>query len=423
MTVEELAAAIREYAASLGRPASKVGRDAFGAARPDVSRSREVRALWPLAKSLASDGEVSDLPMEAVPPGFRVAKVSTVTVDEDGNKQTVHAVSSDVPAVATMPAGMRLAGVTTAVRTDDGLIQWIKAKAEPESHAELLARVSAEVFASIQPRTWKVDPPASSSTDDLLAVYPLGDPHVGMLAWAPESGADFDLSICEDLMVAAARDLVLRGPRTKRGMVVNLGDFFHFDNAQARTTKGEHTLDVDSRAPKVLAVGLRIMVAIVDAALEHHEQVTVDTRIGNHDGHTSLMLSLALAAHYRSEPRVHIPPTVSHRAYYEHGACLIGTTHGDRAKPDDLASIMAAERPEEWGRTKHRYWLCGHVHHVQRKELPGCIVESFRTLASRDSWHAGQGYVSGRDLTRIVYHRSHGEVSRETVSVGALLGG
>ena len=116
---------------------------------------------------------------------------------------------------------------------------------------------------------------------------------MGLLAWAPETGADFDLSTVERLMVGAMRDLVHRGPRARRGIVVNLGDFFHFDNASARTTKGEHTLDVDSRAPKVLAVGLRIMVALIDAALEHHAEVTVDTRIGNHDAHTSLMLSLA----------------------------------------------------------------------------------------------------------------------------------
>lgn len=203
--------------------------------------------------------------------------------------------------------------------------------------------------------------------------------------------------------------------------MINLGDFLHYDNANARTTKGEHSLDTDSRAPKVLAVGLRIMVALIDAALEHHEAVEVDCRIGNHDAHTSLMLSLALAAHYRTEPRVTIPPTVSHRAYHEHGAVLIGTTHGDRAHGEDLAGIMAAEQPEAWGRTRHRYWLCGHVHHTRRQEYRGVIVEAFRTLAASDSWHAAQGYVSGRDMHRIVYHRRHGEVSREVVNVGALL--
>lgn len=53
------------------------------------------------------------------------------------------------------------------------------------------------------------------------------------------------------------------------------------------------------------------------------------------------------------------------------------------------------------------------------------IAESSRhwtdPLAAADSWHSAQGYVSGRDMHRIVYHREHGEVSREVVNVAAVL--
>lgn len=422
MTVEELTAAIRAYAASIGQPVAKVGRDGFLAAhKGKFTKNRDFDSSWTLAKSFASDGAVPAVPVEPVPAGFRVAKVTTTTPTEDGGRQTVHTVSAELPGVEVVPAGHRVREVSTMVRTEDGLPQWVKTSAKDETPAEMLARLSAETLAAIAPRSWTVPAPAEPSHDDLLAVYPLGDPHVGLLAWAPETGADFDLATCETLMVGAMRDLVLRGPRARRALVINLGDFFHYDNANARTTKGEHSLDTDSRAPKVLAVGLRIMVALIDAALEHHAEVEVDCRIGNHDAHTSLMLSLALAAHYRTEPRVTIPATVSHRAYHEHGAVLIGTTHGDRAQGEDLAGIMAAEQPTAWGRTRHRYWLCGHVHHTRRQEYRGVIVEAFRTLAARDSWHAAQGYVSGRDMHRIVYHRRHGEVSREVVNVGALL--
>jgi hypothetical protein len=343
--------------------------------------------MWTRCKSIALAGATPELPVEPLPAGFDLRRVSTY-VNADGETKG----------------------------------QWFIAGKRVESPDELLARIAADLPRTVPARDGTIAAPSSPAVADLMAVYPLGDPHVGMLAWAPESGADFDLKTCEALMVGAMRDLVLRGPRTERALVLNLGDFFHFDNAAARTTRGDHTLDVDSRAPKVMAVGLRIMIALIDAALEHHGSVTVDNRVGNHDGHTSLMLSLALGAYYRAEPRVEIPPTVSHRAYYRHGRTLIGTTHGDRAKGQDLESIMAAERPEDWGATRHRYWLVGHVHHTRVQEYRGCRVESFRTLAARDSWHAAEGYVSGRDLHRIVYHAQHGEQSREVVSVGALLG-
>lgn len=385
IAAEDFAKLISAYAEATGQPVVRVTRDAFRAAHRHLPWTKVTQNRWTEAKSIAARGAISSVPAEVLPVGHRIKGVSTF-VDADGQVKG----------------------------------QWVKTTENRETDEELIARLMAEMPQRVHARVGSIPAPPTAP-DDLLAVYPLGDPHVGLLSWAPESGADFDLSICEDLMTAAMRDLVLRGPRTSEALIVNLGDFLHYDNADSRTTKSGHSLDTDSRAPKVLAVALRVMVSLIDAALEHHESVTVDTRIGNHDGHTSLMFSLALGAYYRNEPRCHVPPTVSHRAYYERGRVLIGTTHGDRAKPEALPGIMAAEQPEAWGRTEHRYWLTGHIHHLTRKEHAGCVIESFRTLAARDAWHSAQGYVSGRDMQRIVYDLRHGETSREVVSVGAIL--
>lgn len=326
--------------------------------------------------------------------------------------------------VPVLPVRHRLKGVSSLVDPDGTVrAQWVKTAAEVETREAVLERLLVELPTKVPVRRGRVARPKGPASDELLAVYPLGDPHVGLLAWQPESGADFDLKICEQLLTDAMRNLVLRGPRTKRALILNLGDYLHFDGVSHHTTKGDHALDVDGRTAKVLAIGLRIFTTLIDAALEHHDHVDVDCRIGNHDGYTSIMLALALAAFYRNEPRVSVPATIAHRSYHVHGACLIGTTHGDRAKPEALAEIMAAERPEEWGRTRHRFWYVGHVHHQVVKEHRGCRVESFRTLAARDSWHAAQGYVSGRDMHRITLHTEHGEISREIVNVDALVRG
>lgn len=327
------------------------------------------------------------------------------------------------PPLAPLPPRHKLRGISTMVDSSGRTrAQWIKTAAIGETPEEVLARLLRDLPETVPVRKGRTRAPEGPSRDDLLAVYVLGDAHVGMRAWAPETGADFDLAIAERLIVGAAEDLVARGPRTKRAILLNVGDYFHSDTAHGHTTNGDHSLDLDGRAVKVLQAGMAIFTAMVDATLRHHEHVTVDCRIGNHDGHTSLMLAIALAAHYRNEPRISVPLPVAHRAYHRFGRVLIGTTHGDRARPEDLASIMAAERPEDWGATRHRYFYAGHVHHTQVKEYRGCVVESFRTLAARDAWHAGQGYHSGRDMRRIVLHTDHGEVSRETVSADAVLG-
>jgi hypothetical protein len=338
--------------------------------------------------------------------------------------ESVRAIREEVPApVSALPPNHKATGISTMVRGDGSIAaQWIKTQAKRESPEEALVRLAQELPSRVPVRKGKIQKPRRAETDgNLLAVYPLGDPHVGLLAWGQETGADFDLAICRDLMIRAMRDLVLRGPRARKALILNLGDFFHADNGANHTTKGDHTLDVDGRRAKVLQIGIAIMVALIDAALEHHEEVVADNRIGNHDGDTSLCLALILDAYYRNEPRVTVPPTITHRAYYEHGRNLIGVTHGDRAKGDSLGEIMAAEKPEAWGRTDHRVWYTGHVHHQAVKEYRGVRVESFRTLAARDSWHAAQGYVAGRDMHRITLHAEDGEVGREIVNVDSLL--
>lgn len=85
-----------------------------------------------------------------------------------------------------------------------------------------------------------------------------------------------------------------------------------------------------------------------------------------------------------------------------------------------MMGIMAADQPKMWGDTKHRYWYVGHVHHVDKKEYPGGIVEYFRTLAAGDAWHNGQGYRSGRDMCLIVLYKTHGEVERHRCDVGMI---
>jgi len=83
---------------------------------------------------------------------------------------------------------------------------------------------------------------------------------------------------------------------------------------------------------------------------------------------------------------------------------------------------MAADEPEAWGRTKYHYWLTGHIHHLTRKEYPGCIVESFRTMAARDYFAQHGGYRSGRSMEAMVLHREFGEFARYTVDIRQLIG-
>jgi UDP-2,3-diacylglucosamine pyrophosphatase LpxH len=155
-----------------------------------------------------------------------------------------------------------------------------------------------------------------------------------------------------------------------------------------------------------------LMVDLINLALKKHQIVEVVNVPGNHDDHMARVLAAIMEAWFHNEPRVTIETTASSFYYHRFGNVLIGSTHGDGAKLNDLPLIMATDAPADWAAAKFRVWHCGHFHHDQLKDYQGCTVETHRTLAPNDAWHRYQGYRSFRDMKAIVYHKEFGEMQR-----------
>lgn len=317
------------------------------------------------------------------------------------------------------PVGYKLKGTSTYY-DEDGKVrgQWVKTQADNAEQLRLLEESLLATFADIEPLKPVKAP--ERANEDLLTVYPLGDPHLGMYSWAEEAGEDFDLKIATTDLKAATDRLVATSPPSHTAILLNLGDFFHSDNMEGKTRRSGNVLDVDTRWARVLSMGVETMIHLIRRMLEKHQRVIVRNNIGNHDEHSSIMLAIALQAFFRDNERVEIDTSPSPFWYVRHGQVLIGSTHGDRTKPPDLPQIMATDRAQDWGETKYRYWYTGHIHHHTRHEFRGCQVESFRTLAASDAWHHGQGYRSGRDMHCIVHHSSQGDLERHRIGVEQL---
>jgi hypothetical protein len=313
-----------------------------------------------------------------------------------------------------------LMGKVTVQRAADGVVERTWERQSPDQHTEM---ERLKTFATFLGETVQGLAPVSvgpgHKAEDLLCLYPWGDPHFGMYAWWQDAGADFDLDIAESLTVSAVDRLVASAPRGSVGLLLNLGDMFHADNQRNETQSG-HKLDVDGRWAKVQQVGLRAMIHCIRRMLEHHSRVIVRINKGNHDGHSSYALSLMLSCYFHSDPRVSVDLSPGVCWYHEFGNVLLGSTHGDTVKGKDMGAVMAADKPQAWGRTTHRYWYVGHVHHKDVKEYPGVIVEYVRTLAARDAWHQGQGYRAGRDMQLVVFHQEHGEIERHRCDLGMI---
>lgn len=302
--------------------------------------------------------------------------------------------------------------------------QWVKTQKDKDDHITLLVDLLRETLVpEVQGNAPLIEPPEAEPNSELLAVYPFGDPHIGMFAWREETGdRNFDLKIAERNILRAVKRLVSLAPPSENGVIINLGDFFHADSFDNKTWRSGHALDVDGRYPKVLMTGIRIMRTAIIEALKKHQKVYVYNLLGNHDDHTSIVLSIALKSYFENDPRVYIETRPRQVHYFHFGRCLLGMHHGHLTKPQNLPLLMAADRTEEWGKTMFRRFYCGHVHHESVKEFPGCTVETFRTMAPKDAWHANMGYRAGNDMQVHVWSKTYGLINRHIVGIEALLG-
>ncbi len=355
-----------------------------------------------------------------VPEGHRIKGNSTLygadgTVEEQWVKSERD--SDDPPGVEPVPEGHHISKVSTLLDAQGKVrAQWLQAPKDEQTRWDEFWKACERNAEKYKGAASPTKPPEFSD-GDTCTIYPLGDPHIGMLSWAKETGQDFDLQIAERDLTRAVDLLVDRSPPSKLAILANVGDFFHAEGDDQRTPTGGNKLDCDTRSAKIVEVGLCIVRHLVDRLLEKHEVVIIVNVPGNHDPKLARMLNMWLAAIYEREPRVQVKDNRNPYMYIRHGKNLLGFAHGDGAKREQLPSIMAADQPADWGCTEYRVWITGHIHHETRKEFPGCIVESFRTLAARDYWHAWKGYRSGQSLSCITLHAEYGEITRSTVDI------
>jgi hypothetical protein len=297
--------------------------------------------------------------------------------------------------------------------------QWVKTKLNDERLEEMVKAMIADIASEVK-GTSRLVPAPKNCMEDLLVAYPIGDPHFGMYSWKAETGNDFDSDIAEKLTAGAIDRLVDSAPPAETAILAPLGDLMHADDSKNRTPQSGNQLDVDTRHQRVMLIANRAIRRAVYRALEKHKKVIVRVLQGNHDPHAAFAIGMALRDHFENNPRVTVDLSPAYFWYYRFGKVLIGLTHGDKAKGRDLLGVMATDRAEDWGQTKFRYYYHGHLHESGKKEMPGLLIEWFRTLAPADAWAAGEGYRSGRDMCAIVFHKNFGEIERHRCDVAML---
>ncbi len=284
---------------------------------------------------------------------------------------------------------------------------------EQEQDREAIISAVKDALADIQQSTHTPAPIGTNA--DLCTYYPLVDVHLGMLAWGEEVGEDYDSKIATERVKGAMIDLVGSSPKSARGVVLNIGDFTHANDATNKTASG-HVLDVDSRMYKTIFAATDLAVSCIEAAKEKHETVLYRGLRGNHDRDAHIGVTCGLYNRYINDPRVNVIADPNDFFFDEWGVCMVAAHHGDKAKPERLVLNAADEQAAMWGRTKYRHYFTGHIHHDSAKDVGGMKWESFRTLAPRDAYAHSHAYSSRQSMVAITMHKQFGERVRNSVN-------
>jgi hypothetical protein len=344
---------------------------------------------------------------------LKIAKGSASDTYKSVKSRATHrGFSPDHDMTRTVPEGYKVKGVSTYYDRDGKAAgQWVKSGIDEAARLKSIEKMVKALTEDLKGLAPFVPEPAFVDSD-LMAVYPIGDHHHGMYSDANETGADYDCKIAAGLLEGAVDRLCASAPPTEDALLLNLGDYYHANDSSDATPASNNKLDVDTRYGRVMHSGAMALVRCTLRLLEKHKRVIVWNMRGNHDPDAAFALAMAMSFYFHDEPRVTVDMGVSLYKFHRFGKNLIASHHGHGAKGPDLPLLMAVDRPEDWAATTHRVWHCGHIHHKTLKEHPGVDVETHRTLAASDAWHAGKGYRSKRDMSVIVYHRDYGEVQR-----------
>lgn len=335
--------------------------------------------------------------------------------DASDTQAAMRGFAPDHGMVQTVPAPYVVRGTSTLYDEDGkAKLQWVKTRIE-DKQVDAAMRAAVDSLANAMPKAKPVAKP-KHTLDHLCTLYTLTDCHVGMKAWQPETGADWDLDIAESMLCGAIDYLLDASPKAATCVINQLGDFLHADGLQSVTPTSGHLLDVDSRYPKVVSVATRILRYVIDSALQKHSRVIVLMAEGNHDMASSVWLRHLFGLLYENEPRVKVLDSEVPYYVHTHGKTMLAFHHGHLKKNEGLPLLFAAQYPQEWGGTTKRYCHTGHRHHVEEKEHSGMSVIQHATFSARDAYAARGGWFAERKIKAITYHTEYGETSTVTVT-------
>ena len=251
--------------------------------------------------------------------------------------------------------------------------------------------------------------------DSYLLVLDPADIHIGKLCSAFESGETYNNQVAVQRVLEGVRGILSKVSSFHIDKILFIGgnDILHIDNPSRTTTSGTPQ-DTDGMWHSNFLIAKQLYVDVLEMLLTVAD-VHFTFNPSNHDYANGFFLSQVIETYFKNCKNITFDCSIAHRKAYKYHTNLIGTTHGDGAKQQDLPLLMAVEFSNYWAETKHRYIYTHHVHHKTSKDYAGITVESLRSPSGTDSWHHRNGYQHAPKAVEGFLHcKENGQIARIT---------
>ena len=252
------------------------------------------------------------------------------------------------------------------------------------------------------------------SENKRLFIFDPADIHIGKLCSAFEVGESYNNQIAVQRVLKGCKGILneIDTNSIDKILFVIGNDILHIDNAKRTTTSGTPQ-DTDGMWHTNFLIAKSLYVDIIEILMQVAD-VHIVYNTSNHDYTNGFFLAQVIETHFRECKNVTFDTTIAHRKYFVYGKNLIGTTHGDGAKVQDLPLLMAHES-KEWSSCKHKYIYTHHLHHKVSKDYMSVCVETLRSPSGTDSWHHRQGYQHApKAVEGYIHDKEHGQIMRIT---------
>ena len=251
--------------------------------------------------------------------------------------------------------------------------------------------------------------------DSYCLVIDPADVHIGKLCSSFETGTDYNQQIAVKRVLDGVNGIInkARGFNIDKIIFIGGNDILHTDTPRRTTTNGTPQ-DTDGMWYDNFLMAKQLYIDVIEVLISISD-VHFVFNPSNHDYTNGFFLADVISTYFRNCENITFDCSIAHRKYTMYGNSLIGTTHGDGAKQNDLGMLMSVEAKDMWSKAKHRYFYTHHVHHKTGKDLINVTVESLRSPSPADSWHHRNGYQhSPEAIEGFIHSKEHGQIARLT---------